>query len=214
MTNGKWEMENDVTSPEPGAWKLPATERAWLLHLARDSAAAALGGPPAPATAPSAPALLRNGACFVTFKLRHAPDPGSGLRGCLGALTAREPLWRCVARMAAETVTGDPRFQENPITLAELPSLQIEISVLYPRRALRDPLDFTLGDEGIEVEGKGEWEGCRGLFLPQVATEWGFTKEQFLASCCGHKAGLPEDSWHDPSRCQVFAFRAEVFGEA
>ena len=212
-------MENNVglplphSAPEASAWKLTAEERAWLLRMARDSATEALGGPPAPATPPLAPSLLRHGACFVTFKLRVAPDPGSGLRGCLGALSAKEPLWRCVARMAAETVTGDPRFLDNPITLAELPALHIEISVLYPRRALNDPQDFTLGEEGIEVEGRGEWEGYRGLYLPQVAPEWGFTKEQLLTSCCGHKAGLPEDAWRDPARCQVFAFRAEVFGE-
>lgn len=201
-------------SPASDAWTLAPAERAFLLRLARASAAAALGGPPAPAEPPEWASLLCPGACFTTFKRRDVANPGEALRGCLGALSAREPLWQCVARMAAETVTGDPRFKDHPVTLPELPALHIEISVLYPRRDLADPLAFTLGLDGLEVEGRGDWQGYRGLYLPQVATEWNFTKEQFLNSCCSHKAGLPEDAWRDPRKCRVFAFHTEAFGEA
>jgi uncharacterized protein (TIGR00296 family) len=55
-----------------------------------------------------------------------------------------------------------------------------------------------------------EQRGRRGLLLPQVATEWGWDRDTFLAQTCV-KAGLPRDAWkHGAS---VFRFQAEVFGE-
>ena len=150
-------------------------------------------------------------ACFVTFKRR---GPGeTRLRGCLGTLEPREALWQAVARLSAESVTEDSRFREDPVTLSELPQLHIEISVLHPRRLLRDPLSITLGMDGIALEGQGLWEGRRGVYLPQVAAECKFSKEEFLSSCCESKAGLPPQAWRDPLLCRVYGFRAEVFGE-
>jgi len=99
------------------------------------------------------------------------------------------------------------------MTLDELAELEIDISVLHPRRELPDPLSLELGHDGIVVEGQGTYRGCHGVYLPQVASEHGMGKEEFLSSCCDHKAGLPADAWRDPNRCKVYAFRAEVFGE-
>jgi hypothetical protein len=48
-----------------------------------------------------------------------------------------------------------------------------------------------------------------GLLLPQVATEWDWTREQFLRQTCV-KAGLEGDAWRRGAR--VFRFEAEVFG--
>ncbi|MCZ7644470.1 MAG: AmmeMemoRadiSam system protein A [Planctomycetota bacterium] len=180
--------------------------------MARHAAARALGGAenlPAP---PGDPALRQPAGCFVTFKRRDKP-PGLGLRGCLGVMEAREPLWDAVARVAAESVTEDPRFAFERVTLDELPELHIDVSVLHPPRELRAPLDFELGADGIIVEGQGRWSGHRGVYLPQVAAEFGMSKEQFLASCCQSKAGLPAEAWRDAKLCKVRAFRAEVFGE-
>jgi AMMECR1 domain-containing protein len=52
--------------------------------------------------------------------------------------------------------------------------------------------------------------GRRGLLLPQVATEWRWTREQFLRQTC-RKAGLPDDAWR--TGADVFRFEADVFGE-
>lgn len=205
--------------PSPSSGGAPAPEllreadRAYLLDLARAAAARALGGEAPAPVSPGSPILRAPGACFVTFKQKH-PMPGTtGLRGCLGTMVAKDPLEESVARLAADTVRKDPRFYDNPVRLEELPGLHIDISVLHPPRELRDPLDFELGADGIEMQGVGEYEYGRGVYLPQVATEFGFTKEQFLDSCCSHKAGLPHGAWRDPSKCTVYAFRAEVFGE-
>ena len=50
----------------------------------------------------------------------------------------------------------------------------------------------------------------RGLLLPQVAIEWGWTPDQLLRQTC-LKAGLPADAWQHEAR--ISRFDAEVFGE-
>jgi len=195
-----------------GGTNLTAEERQYLLRLARASAEEALGGPRVSLASPGTPRLRAPGACFVSF-FRRAAAEGAGLRGCLGTLQAREPLEEAVQRLAGDTVTRDPRFWDQPVTLEELPALRIDVSVLQPRRVLTDPLSLELGADGIIVEGQGAYSGCHGVYLPQVATEHHMGKQEFLSSCCSHKAGLPADAWKDPRLCRVYAFRAEVFSE-
>lgn len=208
---------NAFGEPTPSSGSAPGllreADRAYLLGIARAAATRALGGQAAPPPSPGSSILRAPGACFVTFKQRVPPPGSTGLRGCLGTMVAKEPLEEAVARLAADTVRRDPRFYDNPVRLEELPELHIDISVLHPPRKLANPLDFELGADGIELQGVGTYEYGRGVYLPQVATEFGFTKEQFLDSCCSHKAGLPHGAWRDPSKCTVYAFRAEVFGE-
>ncbi len=109
--------------------------------------------------------------------------------------------------MATASATSDPRFFGNPVTPAELEDLDIEISVLSPLKKTDDPLSLRLGIDGIYIK-----RGCTsGCFLPQVATETGWNKEQFLSYCCAHKAGLSANAWKDPAT-EVYLFTAEVFG--
>ena len=137
---------------------------------------------------------------FVTLKRRGE------LRGCLGTLEIHGPLPSEVARCAQDSATRDPRFP--PMVADELPDVRIEISVLGPLEMI-DPADeraIEIGRHGLVVE-----QGARrGLLLPQVAVEWGWTREQFLQHTC-QKAGLPPDAWR--LGAQVFRFAAEVFGE-
>jgi AmmeMemoRadiSam system protein A len=136
---------------------------------------------------------------FVTLKRRGE------LRGCLGTLTMAGDLAFEVARCARDSATEDPRFA--PVSPDEMPELSIEISVLGPLERI-DPLQpdaFVIGRHGLVVESGS----LRGLLLPQVATEWGWTAEQFLRQTC-RKAGLQDDAWR---RARVFRFEAEVFGE-
>ena len=79
--------------------------------------------------------------------------------------------------MAAAAATGDPRFRADPITILEFPELELEISVISPLEPVTDPFtEIKLGVHGIVVESKSG----RGTFLPQVATETGWTLEEFL----------------------------------
>jgi uncharacterized protein (TIGR00296 family) len=51
----------------------------------------------------------------------------------------------------------------------------------------------------------------RGLLLPQVAVEWKWDRQKFLAETC-LKAGLAADAWKHGAKIQ--AFTAQVFAEA
>ena len=137
---------------------------------------------------------------FVTLKRRGA------LRGCLGTLQCRRGLAGEVARCAADAASEDPRFP--PVTPGELPEVSLEISVLGPLERIEPHAEdaIVVGRHGLVVE-----QGLRrGLLLPQVATEWGWTRDQFLRQTC-LKAGLPGDAWQHGA--EVFRFEAEVFGE-
>ena len=108
--------------------------------------------------------------------------------------------------MAKVSATEDSRFVFNRITSKELDSLNIEISVLSKLQKTDNPLSLRLGTDGIYIKN-GMTSGC---FLPQVAAETGWSKEEFLSYCCSHKAGLTPDAWKDKDT-EVFLFTAEIF---
>lgn len=174
-----------------------------LLTIVRDAVAAVVSGRPLPKPESDDPALTARCGCFVTLK-NHGR-----LRGCIGQFVSDKPLVDLVVEMAKASATSDPRFLAHPITADELDDLDVEISVLSPLEKTDDPLSLRLGVDGIYIK-RGVTSGC---FLPQVATETGWTKEQFLSQCCAGKAGLPADAWRDP-KTDVYLFTAEVFGAA
>ena len=90
----------------------------------------------------------------------------------------------------------------------EIEELEIEISVLSPLREVASVEEIELGKHGIYIT-----QGLRGgCFLPQVATETGWSKEEFLSQCCAGKAGLSPDAWKTGD-VKIRVFTAEVFGE-
>jgi AmmeMemoRadiSam system protein A len=174
-----------------------------LLVVVRDTVRAVIAGTDVPAPNTDDPELQAACGCFVTLK------NGDQLRGCIGQFVSDKPLIQLVVDMAVASASRDTRFFDNPITAGELPQLDIEISVLSPLQLTGDPLSLRLGVDGIYIK-RGFASGC---FLPQVATETGWSKEQFLSYCCAHKAGLPYNAWQDPGT-EVYLFQAEVFGAA
>ena len=128
------------------------------------------------------------------------------LRGCIGNMVGNQPLYLTVRDMAVEAATGDPRF--SPVNFTELKNIEIEISVLSVLEKVDSADQIELGKHGVIVR-----RGFNsGVFLPQVATETGWTKEQFLSYLCAQKAGLEPDAWKDKST-EIFIFTAEVFSE-
>ena len=173
-----------------------------LLDVARDTVIAVVNDRSYSPPGTDDPELNKNCGCFVTLKTFER------LRGCIGQFTSDKPLVKLVSVMARSSASSDPRFLADRLKPDELNDLDIEISVLSPLELTDDPLSLKLGIDGIYIT-KGPRSGC---FLPQVATETGWTKEQFLSYCCSHKAGLPEDAWKETDT-QVYLFTAEVFGE-
>ena len=177
------------------------TQKQILLKTACDTVKAVITGGQLPEPESDDAELLVHCGCFVTLKNRDR------LRGCIGQFISDRPLIEMVVEMAKTSATGDPRFMDDPITANELKDLDVEISVLSPLQKTDDPLSLRLGVDGIYIK-KGWTSGC---FLPQVATETGWNKEEFLSYCCSHKAGLPADAWKNPGT-EVYLFTAEVFG--
>ena len=177
------------------------TQKQTLLRLARDTVEAVITGGPTPEAQSDDPQLNAQCGCFVTLKNRGR------LRGCIGQFTSESPLIELIAEMAKASATGDPRFFADSITADELEQLSVEISVLSPLLRTDQPLSLRLGIDGIYIK-RGHASGC---FLPQVATEAGWSKEEFLSYCCAHKAGLAADVWRE-AETEVYLFTADVFG--
>ena len=124
------------------------------------------------------------------------------LRGCMGHFGEDMPLREVVAEMARSAVFEDPRFQ--PLRRAELDDIDIEISVLTPMKRINSIDEFELHRHGIFIR-KGY---LSGTFLPQVADEVNWTKEEFLGHCSQDKAGLGWNGWRD---AELFVYEAIVF---
>jgi AmmeMemoRadiSam system protein A len=174
---------------------LTALQKQTLLETARDAIRSILCGT-LPQPLPSDPELHQPAGCFVSLhELRT-----HRLRGCVGRLDSRAPLAPTVHAMA-RSVLEDPRFLHFPVTFTDLPMLDIELSILSPLTPAAHPLDFDLEGDGIYVT-HGDRSGC---FLPQVARETGWTKEQLLDRLCTEKLGLPPQVWrHSASRLHRF----------
>jgi AmmeMemoRadiSam system protein A len=127
------------------------------------------------------------------------------LRGCIGHLEAVQPLLQTVREMAAAAAFHDPRFR--PLKKEELADLEIEISVLSPMRLIQSTDEIEVGRHGLYVV-----QGfCRGLLLPQVATQYNWDRLAFLEqTCC--KAGLHPDAWKEPST-KIYIFTADIFAD-
>ena len=126
------------------------------------------------------------------------------LRGCIGRFESNEPLYKVVQQMAVAASTEDYRFQ--PVESNEIKDLEIEISVLTPMRKINSIDEIELGKHGIYIK-KGSRDGT---FLPQVAKETGWTKEEFLGHCAQDKAGIGWDGWKD---ADIYIYEALVFSE-
>jgi len=136
--------------------------------------------------------------------------PSRMLRGCIGFPEPRYSLASGIIN-AASNASRDPRFK--PLTAEELSQIVVEVSVLTQPEEIKVaerhllPRKINLGKDGLMIE----FGASSGLLLPQVATEWGWSAEQFLDQLCV-KAGLSPGKWMDKS-VRIKKFQAEVFAE-
>jgi AmmeMemoRadiSam system protein A len=181
-------------------FSLSDREKEELLALARKSVEHAVTNrksydPPASATE----ALNQERGAFVTLK------KAGELRGCIGYTSAMEPLYLTVRDTATLAALRDPRFP--PVSTAELPQLQYEISVLSPLRRVVDIHQIIVGQHGLLMKN-GDNEG---ILLPQVPVEQRWDRETFLEETC-RKAGMNSNCWKSEDT-DIFMFTAVVFGE-
>ncbi len=178
---------------------LNRTQKKILIEMAKKAILAELQGVPLSMPTITDSALLEHRGAFVTLKINGQ------LRGCIGTFVASKPLIEVVADMAVQAAFHDPRFQ--PLTPSEFDQIEVEISVLSPLREIDSIDEIEVGKHGIYII-KGPYHG---VLLPQVATEYGWDRNQFLDQTC-IKAGLWPGCWKDPDT-KILIFSAEVFDE-
>jgi len=171
-----------------------------LLHIARETLENYIktGKRPTIDTSNFSPTIKQNCGAFVTLKINE------NLRGCIGRFNPEEPLYKIIQEMTISSATQDYRFKA--VSKSELNDINIEISVLSPLKKINSSEDFILGKHGIYMT-KGN---SSGTFLPQVADETGWTKEEFLGHCAQDKAGIGWDGW---KQATLYVYTAIILGE-
>ncbi len=181
--------------------KLNEEERALALSIAGKTLEIYLGERRRPTAAelgvPEGGIFHELRAVFVTLKKRGA------LRGCIGHIIPHEELWESITHNAVSAAVEDHRFP--PVTAAELPELELDISVLTPPVEVAGPEGFEVGRHGVILEVGLH----RAVFLPQVAPEQGWDRETTLTHL-SLKAGLELDGWRRPD-ARFKVFEAQVF---
>ncbi len=136
---------------------------------------------------------------FVTL------NKNGNLRGCIGHIQPIEQLFNAVIDNTMNSSMNDGRFR--PVSEGELPDIEIDISVLSPIKKISGADKFIPGKHGIIIC----LGGVRAVFLPQVATEQNWNREETLTHLC-NKAGLPSYAWNY-KEMEFFVFTAKVFHE-
>ncbi len=200
--SGKWGNSSEI-KPEANVHKLNEEDKKQLLALARKSLVYFLQRQRAPEASELnitvSDAMKRQRAAFVTLKENFQ------LRGCIGDIFPRQPLYRSVIFNAINAGVYDRRFL--PVTVAECNDITIEISALTPPAPIASPDEIRIGIDGVVLSKNGR----SAVFLPQVAPEQGWDVNRMLTQL-SLKAGLPEDAWKDGATFLVF--QADVFSES
>lgn len=170
-----------------------------LLHLARTALEARFKEEEIKITDNIKKKYSEKGASFVTLTL------SGSLRGCIGSLEARQPLFQDIINNAINAAFHDYRF--NPLEENELKRVRIEISVLSP------PEKLGIGSKVFnKIDNKMglilKLSGRSATFLPQV-WEQVPDKEVFLEELA-MKAGLGSDDWKD---AEIWFYRVEKVSE-
>jgi len=191
-------------SPESSRLAPPSTElntqqKRRLLEFARKTIEHALNSDTIPLPRSNDIFLSQPRGAFVTLK-KHGR-----LRGCIGHMAEDKPLCQVVSAMALQAAFNDRRFEQ--LRPDELSDIDIEISVLTPFREVPDADAIRVGIDGVRLKKNGRV----AVFLPQVATEQGWDRNEMLDQLC-RKAGLPAGSWKEGA--QLYTFQADVFSES
>jgi len=144
------------------------------------------------------PLLKEKLGAFVTLTINHQ------LRGCIGYIIGREPLFNTICSAAVHAAVNDPRF--SALKKSEFEKIKIEISILSEFTPINSYDEIIIGTHGLYLD-----EGGGGLLLPQVATEHKLNRDEFLSALC-NKAGFYSDFWKE-KMLKIKVFTAEIFSE-
>ncbi|KJZ77171.1 hypothetical protein HIM_03492 [Hirsutella minnesotensis 3608] len=146
------------------------------------SASPALAATPATSTS-SLPLAPTSTPLFVTWNT--VSDGDTSLRGCIGTFEA-QPLAMGIPEYAVISAVQDSRF--HPVSKRELPELQVAVTLLTDFEEVQDPHDWEIGTHGIRLSFHDRGRRYGSTYLPDVASEQGWTKDETLFSLI-RKAG-------------------------
>ena len=194
--------ENTMKSKNPKKkdFELTKKDKKTLLDIARNTIEEYVTQKNIPAinTKDFSQNILINTGAFVTL------HKNGKLRGCIGRFEPDIELYKVVQNMSVSAATRDYRF--GPVKPDELKKIDIEISVLTPLKKINSIDEIELGKHGIYI--KKDYKS--GTFLPQVATQTGWTLEEFLGHCSDDKAGIGWNGWKD---AELYIYEALIFSE-
>jgi AmmeMemoRadiSam system protein B/AmmeMemoRadiSam system protein A len=126
------------------------------------------------------------------------------LRGCIGNIESEIPLYKSIQSLVVSSAIRDYRFK--PVDTTELKDIEIEISVLTPMQKIDSIDEIEMGRHGIYIRKEFQ----TGTFLPQVARETNWSKEEFLGRCARDKAHIGWEGWRD---AELYVYEALKFCE-
>ncbi|MFA6334987.1 MAG: AmmeMemoRadiSam system protein B [Bacteroidales bacterium] len=194
---GYWGIVISEKSVSDNDFQLSDKDKAALLNIAWESVkSAVLQGKKEKINPDDYSATLKTKCgAFVTLNNKGR------LRGCIGRMTGDFPLYKMVQEMAISAALYDYRF--HSVRPEELANIDLEISILSPLRKIDDIAEIQIGKHGIYIENGVD----SGVFLPQVATDTGWSKEEFLGHCARDKAGLGWSGW---KTADIYIFTATI----
>lgn len=143
----------------------------------------------------SSTSIITESPLFVTWNTVSSRSGHSSLRGCIGTFEAQE-LEDGLSSYAVISAVQDMRF--DPITKRELPSLEVAVTLLTDFEDCDDAMDWELGTHGIRISFTDRGRRYGATYLPDVAPEQGWDKEETILSLM-RKAGWVgrKDRWQD-----------------
>jgi AmmeMemoRadiSam system protein A len=197
---GYWAIAGHQDQQREAGFRLEKSDEQALLQISRETLEAYLVSRTIPEIGTDhMPANLRQHAGAFVSLYKHGQ-----LRGCIGNFQPGKPVYEVVREMSVAAATRDTRF--IPVNAGELEQISIEISVLTPLRKISSIEEFELGRHGIYMIK----DGHSGTYLPQVAEQTGWNREEFLGNCARHKAGIGWEGWKE---ADLYVYEAIVFGE-
>ncbi|KAF6801046.1 ammecr1 family protein [Colletotrichum sojae] len=132
---------------------------------------------------------------FVTWNTVSPRSGHRSLRGCIGTFEPQD-LEDGLSSYALTSALHDMRFP--PVEASELPSLEVGVTLLTDFEDCDDPMDWTLGVHGLRISFFYHGKRYGATYLPDVAVEQEWTKEETLVSLM-RKAGWMgrKDRWQD-----------------
>ncbi|KAF2758123.1 hypothetical protein EJ05DRAFT_476383 [Pseudovirgaria hyperparasitica] len=129
------------------------------------------------------------------------------LRGCIGTFEA-QALDDGLRSYALTSAFEDTRF--NPISLREAPSLECGVTLLTDFLPASDPMAWEIGKHGLRISFTYNGRRYGSTYLPDVAREQGWTKEETLVSLM-RKAGWNgrKDEWRKVSDLNVVTYQGD-----